>query len=454
MPNIPFIDLKPISGLEKVNTFDPGSLLFAGADGILKRIDAEKFYQLLNNVAKPISPSDPSPTVVGWYKPQISSELDKPTDPNSTTDWGEKYPNAGNLRAKSGYDTLFWFGGGTTWKKAEVKLPSNSAKTVYDPTDNVNPSTMKAAADRWDKLLYVNKGFLENPSGYIDVKNYIDESIKGRETKEGIIIDLNVSSDYIFNVTTTGLQNIQIIPRIGAISNDIFNLKLVCELKPNIVFSDNIKFIGDQPPNFDSGFTYIIVFQTFDFGNTWFCSIVGAYSDKTKLLFNEQFKVGNITSLSSFNSNSIMSDGTKVTMSGAVTGDSVFYKDVGSPFYIVSATFGLVNARSKLVYKAIDNSNFGLIGYNGIPNKVSIIAVINGAVSENLTIDVPGMNDRSNVNFKVKVGLTTWKFYVNEVLVKTFNNPAGLPGATKVGIIADTNLRDVYVKQLSVSSNG
>lgn len=307
----------------------------------------------------------------------------------------------------------------------------------------------KYADDRFKVLEY----FL-NPLGYTDVKNYIDESNKGRETKEGIVIDLNISSDYTFNVTTTSLQNLQIIPRLGSISNDIFNLKLVCELKPNIVFSDNIKFIGDQIPSFDSGFTYLVVFQTFDFGNTWFCSVVGAYSDKTKLLFNEQFKKGNITSLVSFNSNLIVSDGTKVSMMGAITGDSVFYKDVGSPFYTVSATFGLVNVRSKLVYKAIDNKNFGIIGYNGTPNKVSIIAVLNGAVADNYTIDVPGMNDRSNVNFKVKVGLTTWKFYVNEVLVKTFNNPAGLPGATKVGIIADTNIRDIYVKQLSISSNG
>ncbi|WP_185269607.1 SGNH/GDSL hydrolase family protein [Chryseobacterium bernardetii] len=121
MADLRFIDLEPISGLEKVNTFDPGSLLFAGADGILKRIDAEKFYQLLNNVAKPISPSDPVPTIEGWYKPQKSSDLDKPSDPNSTVDWGTKYPNAGNLRAKSGYDTLFNFDG-TVWKKTEVKI--------------------------------------------------------------------------------------------------------------------------------------------------------------------------------------------------------------------------------------------------------------------------------------------------------------------------------------------
>lgn len=121
MADLPFIDLEPISGLEKVTTFDPGSFLYAGEDGILKRIDAEKFYQLLNNIAKPLSPSDTTPTREGWYKPQKSSDLDKPSDPNSTADWGTKYPNAGNLRAKSGYDTLFNLEG-NVWKKTEVKI--------------------------------------------------------------------------------------------------------------------------------------------------------------------------------------------------------------------------------------------------------------------------------------------------------------------------------------------
>lgn len=130
--------------LDTAGAFDAGDLLFAGSDNVLKRMSTSTFYPILNNVAKPISPSDPSPTVVGWYKPQISSELDKPTDPNSTADWGAIYANAGNLRAKSGYDTLFWFGGGTTWKKAEVKLPKLTVDTEFDPNNNTDAISAEA----------------------------------------------------------------------------------------------------------------------------------------------------------------------------------------------------------------------------------------------------------------------------------------------------------------------
>lgn len=122
--DIPFIKLKSINELEEITTFKDGNLLFEDGDGELKRMTTAIFYQMLHNIATPISPSDATPTEIGWYKPQISSELDKPTDPNSTTDWGEKYPNAGDLRAKSGYDTLFYFSG-TNWKKTEVKFPGN-----------------------------------------------------------------------------------------------------------------------------------------------------------------------------------------------------------------------------------------------------------------------------------------------------------------------------------------
>lgn len=138
--------------LDAAGAFDPGDFLFAGTDNILKRMPTSAFYPILNNIAKPISPTDPTPTVVGWYKPQIASELDKPTDPNSTADWGAKYPNAGNLRAKSGYDTLFYFGGAGVWKKAETKIPGNSPKKDFDPLNDIDSSTMKAGADRWDKI--------------------------------------------------------------------------------------------------------------------------------------------------------------------------------------------------------------------------------------------------------------------------------------------------------------
>ena len=90
-----------------------------------------------------LKPTDAAPTVDGSYKPEIYS-----ADP------GTNYPNAGNLKAKEGYETMF-FKKGTVWTKSEVKIPGSTAKTTYDKTDNVSPATMKAAADRFDPALTV-----------------------------------------------------------------------------------------------------------------------------------------------------------------------------------------------------------------------------------------------------------------------------------------------------------
>ncbi|AZB01298.1 hypothetical protein EG359_17490 [Chryseobacterium joostei] len=163
-----FVKFKTISELQEASDPFNGYFPIDKGGGELEKIKASVFYQIIGNVAKPISPSDPAPTTIGWYKPQITSNLDKPSDPNSTADYGEKYPNAGNLRAKSGYDTLFYFSG-TNWKKTETKFPGDSAKKVFDPTNDNDPATMKATSGRYDKLLEANKGFLnQNTSEPID----------------------------------------------------------------------------------------------------------------------------------------------------------------------------------------------------------------------------------------------------------------------------------------------
>ncbi|SIT25679.1 hypothetical protein SAMN05421786_11555 [Chryseobacterium ureilyticum] len=94
-----------------------------------------------------LNPTGMAPTEDGSYKPAVSSELDKPTDPTSTLDWGTKYPNAGNLRSKQGYSTMF-YKKGTVWTKSETKIDVNSEK--YDKTsaavgnypDFANPNKM------------------------------------------------------------------------------------------------------------------------------------------------------------------------------------------------------------------------------------------------------------------------------------------------------------------------
>lgn len=117
-----------------------------------------------------IKPSTPTPTEDGGYRPEITSELDKPADPNSTADWGEKYPNAGNLRAKTGYDTMF-YKKGAVWTRVETKIPGTAAKQVFNATDNVFPAAMQAT----------DKYIADNSERYL--QKVIDDSIGDNQTE-------------------------------------------------------------------------------------------------------------------------------------------------------------------------------------------------------------------------------------------------------------------------------
>lgn len=118
-PNL--LVVKAVSELEEVSVVEPGSLLFYDGGDNLKRINTELFYQLLNNIAKPIDVADAGPfTANRWYKPEVSSE-----DP------GTNYPNAGDLKAIEGYDTLFYYDG-TDWTKVQNKLPGLDKDQVFD----------------------------------------------------------------------------------------------------------------------------------------------------------------------------------------------------------------------------------------------------------------------------------------------------------------------------------
>lgn len=113
-----FVKFKTISELQEAEDPFDGYFPIDKGGGELEKIKASVFYQLIGNVAKPLAPNDPSPTAIGWYKPQIYS--DSP---------GTNYPNAGNLKAINGYDTLFYFDG-TTWKKTDPKLPGDVEKVI------------------------------------------------------------------------------------------------------------------------------------------------------------------------------------------------------------------------------------------------------------------------------------------------------------------------------------
>jgi hypothetical protein len=86
-----------------------------------------------------ISPSDPTPTVDGTYKPTISSKDNIGVDP---VNYGTIYTNAGNLRAKEGYSTYF-YKNGSVWTKSEDKLPKLEVAATFDPTNDTDAQGAK-----------------------------------------------------------------------------------------------------------------------------------------------------------------------------------------------------------------------------------------------------------------------------------------------------------------------
>ena len=166
-----------------------------------------------------LNPSDAAPTEDGSYKPEVSSDDDKPSDPNSTADWGKVYPNAGNLRAKSGYETMF-YKKGTVWKRSETKMPEaldriptwfagNYASgkqvlyegNIYELTEpaissdipgesskwirksNLPVASSLLTADQWNVNKQINKSLLI--SGNKTIELIIDDGVEGFLMVEG-----------------------------------------------------------------------------------------------------------------------------------------------------------------------------------------------------------------------------------------------------------------------------
>lgn len=97
-----------VSSLENVTGLQEGEILFYDTttpENKLKKISVDTFNNL-SKTAKPLKPTDATPTVEGLYKPTIAGT----------------YANAGGLIAQEGYDTLFFLNG-SIWTKSETKFP-------------------------------------------------------------------------------------------------------------------------------------------------------------------------------------------------------------------------------------------------------------------------------------------------------------------------------------------
>lgn len=150
-----FLQIEELSELPKNTQIVPGDLFICRPNGKGETIDIEIFSQILNKFALPLKTTDPTPTVIGWYKP---------------TDAG-LYNNAGGLEAQVGYDTLFYYSG-TMWTRTQVKMPispldvhggalsydlfisNNKPANVYSNEQFSNFSLITIAANNIQKRYY------------------------------------------------------------------------------------------------------------------------------------------------------------------------------------------------------------------------------------------------------------------------------------------------------------
>lgn len=130
-PNL--LVIKPVNELESVTGLQAGQILFYDGSNNLKKIDVDTFNNL-SKTAKPLKPTDSTPTQEGLYMPTESGT----------------YNNADGLVAQEGYYTLFFFDG-TNWTKSETKLPENTVKIpIWSATDfAINAQSIK------DNFIYI-----------------------------------------------------------------------------------------------------------------------------------------------------------------------------------------------------------------------------------------------------------------------------------------------------------
>ena len=169
--------IKPVNELESVTGLQAGELLFYDGSNNLKKIDIDTFNNL-SKTAKPLKPTDATPTVDGLYIPTVSGT----------------YANAGGLIAQEGYYTLFFFNG-TTWTKSESKFPQAPANlrlwsplpfskdeqvvkdsVIYIALENVLATDVPGVSAKWKSLgsddedvRKALKWFLDQQSGVTEV---------------------------------------------------------------------------------------------------------------------------------------------------------------------------------------------------------------------------------------------------------------------------------------------
>lgn len=176
------------------------SLVYSDAEPVV--LTKEKYMELAAAVQAAdrgkINPATPIPSggwLKGWYRPEVSSESP-----------GTNYPNSGNLKARSGFDSRFFYDG-TNWTRIEVSLPqpvNNITNNITNVTQNVDPSqivptealyndTGETLASDIRKRVDSNAGVDVN---YRKTTEWIDGSAMTDGKVDGIIY-LKKGSDYV-----------------------------------------------------------------------------------------------------------------------------------------------------------------------------------------------------------------------------------------------------------------
>ena len=266
--------IKPVDELESVTGLQAGELLFYDGSNNLKKIDIDIFNNL-SKTAKPLKPTDATPTQEGLYKPtQVGT-----------------YTNAGGLIAQEGYDTLFFFNG-TTWTKSEFKFPQAPANlrlwsalpfskdeqvvkdnVIYIALQNVLATDVPGVSDKWKSLRSEDvrialKWFLEQNGGteFLDktfeisnVASYgnlygISNNADKLLSKTGALINYSeagVDVNFWQNIPTKANGIRKIIAKLRPYGNSPSNPSVanIIGTKSNGDVIPLVMYLGDQPPS-------------------------------------------------------------------------------------------------------------------------------------------------------------------------------------------------------------
>lgn len=124
----------------------------------------------------PLSPTDPTPTVSGWYKPSVSGI----------------YPNAGNLEAKAGFQTLFYLDEAGAWKKSEEEMPKGQPLDYYPFAAEPLSEDVRNVAVAVEELYITD---------YDSTKNYVLRVLHKRQSHEATGMPENYSEITVNSVS-------------------------------------------------------------------------------------------------------------------------------------------------------------------------------------------------------------------------------------------------------------